>query len=277
MPLVPHVPAAEAEEHAALVVALDAGDLAGADLDRARHVASSCAGCASLVADLAVIRDAMTALPVPVRRRDYRLTDEDAARLRPSGWRRVRDWLAAPGSTVRPLATGLATLGVVGLLLTAGIPSLGSSAAAPEMSSGAGPEMSSGASPQENYGPAAVRPSEAGRPADAGDSFVPSAAQTAAPAPLPSGAPGAVPSAAPSEPAPGALAGPDASPTPPGERNSAAGAPQGSAGEKTAPIGVAADESAPAGVPVALVASMALLILGLGLFLARALARRRSA
>jgi hypothetical protein len=276
MPLVPHVPAAEAEEHAALVVALDAGDLAGADLDRARHLAGSCAGCAALVTDLAVIRDAMTALPVPLRRRDYRLTEEDTARLRPSAWRRMRDWLAAPGSSVRPLATGLATLGVVGLLLTAGIPSLGSSAAAPEVSSGAVPANSSGASPQENYGPAAVSPTEAGRPADAGSSFVPSAAQTPAPEPLPSGAPGAVSNAAPSE-APGAIAGADASPTPPGERNSAAGAPQGSAGEKSAPIGVAADTSAPAGVPVALVASAALLILGLGLFLARALARRRPA
>jgi hypothetical protein len=130
MPLVPHVPAAEARQHADLVVALDAGDLVAADLGRAMALVASCPGCAALRDDLAAIRTALGALPAPARRRDYRLTDEDAARLRPTAWRRFVGWLRAPGTSVRPLATGLATLGIAGLLLTAGLPGLGGGPAA---------------------------------------------------------------------------------------------------------------------------------------------------
>jgi hypothetical protein len=113
-----HSPAAAAAEHAALIVALDAGDLDGRERDAAATLASSCAGCASLLADLGTLRAATAALPVAPRTRDYRLTDADAARLRPSTWRSLVRWLAAPRSSVRPLAGGLAALGVAGLLLT---------------------------------------------------------------------------------------------------------------------------------------------------------------
>ena len=113
-----HSPAAAAVEHAALIAALDAGDLAGIERDRATSLAGSCAGCASLLADLAVIRAATATLTAPPRRRDYRLTDADAARLGPSAWGRLVGWLGAPRSTVRPLAGGLAALGIAGLLLS---------------------------------------------------------------------------------------------------------------------------------------------------------------
>jgi hypothetical protein len=112
-----HSPAAAAAEHAAVIVALDAGDLTGSERDRAARLAAACAGCAALLADLALIRAATAALPAPRRTRDYRLTGADAARLRPSAWRRLLGWLGAPRSTVRPLAGALATLGIVGLLL----------------------------------------------------------------------------------------------------------------------------------------------------------------
>ena len=66
MPLAPHTPAAEADDHAALIVALDAGDLAGADLDRApgarrvlRRVRARSLG------DLAAIRGALPDAPGP--------------------------------------------------------------------------------------------------------------------------------------------------------------------------------------------------------------------
>ena len=118
-PVAQHSPVTAAAEHATLVVALDAGDLAGADRDRALALAAACAGCASLLGDLAAIRAATAALPAPARRRDYRLTDADAARLRPSPWRRFVHWLGAPQSTVRPFAGALATLGIAGLLLGA--------------------------------------------------------------------------------------------------------------------------------------------------------------
>ena len=113
-----HSPAAAAAEHAALMVAFDAGDLAGRERDTAATLAGACPGCASLVADLALLRAATAALHARPRTRDYRLTDADAARLRPSAWRSLLRWLAAPGSSVRPLAGGLAALGIAGLLLT---------------------------------------------------------------------------------------------------------------------------------------------------------------
>jgi hypothetical protein len=113
-----HTPAAAALEHAALIVALDAGDLAGRERDRASTLLEACAGCASLMADLAVLRAATAALPTTPRTRDYRLTDADATRLRPSAWRRLLEWFAAPRSTVPPLAGGLVALGIAGLLLT---------------------------------------------------------------------------------------------------------------------------------------------------------------
>jgi hypothetical protein len=113
-----HSPAAAAAEHAALIVALDAGDLAGRERDTATTLAGTCAGCTSLLADLAVLRAATAALAATPRTRDYRLTEADAARLRPSTWTSLIRWLAAPRSSVRPLAGGLAALGIAGLLLT---------------------------------------------------------------------------------------------------------------------------------------------------------------
>jgi Meckel syndrome type 1 protein len=118
VPVAQHSPVTAADEHATLVVALDAGDLAGADRDRALALTAACAGCASLLGDLAAIRAATAALPAPARRRDYRLTEADAARLRPTPWRRFVHWLGAPQSSVRPLAGVLATLGIAGLLLS---------------------------------------------------------------------------------------------------------------------------------------------------------------
>jgi hypothetical protein len=71
--------------------------------------------------------------PITARPRDFRLTAEQAARLRPSGWRRVVGAFAGPGlAFTRPLGVGLATIGLAGLLLgNVSLPSLGGSAAAP--------------------------------------------------------------------------------------------------------------------------------------------------
>jgi hypothetical protein len=136
--VVAHTPASAAHDHDALVVALDAGDLAAPDRERAERLVTSCAGCAALREDLATIRGALATLPVPARRRDYRLTDGDARRLRPGLWPRLAGWLAAPGSSVRPLATGLATLGAVGLLLTAGLSGVVAPGAVPAAEDAAG-------------------------------------------------------------------------------------------------------------------------------------------
>ena len=163
-----HSPAAAAAEHAALIVAFDAGDLAGRERDDAATLASTCSGCASLLADLVVLRAATASLPSTPRTRDYRLTHGDAARLRPSAWRSLARWLAAPRSSVRPLAGGLAALGIAGLLLTT----------TPGILGGAATSL-----------PATGAPAAAQAPVDAaagavGDSALPAASAASSTAPL---------------------------------------------------------------------------------------------
>jgi len=271
MPPAPHSPAGAAEDHAALIVALDAGDLAGAELRAAESLGASCTGCAALVHDLAAIRGAMTALPVLPRRRDYRLTNEDAARLRPSGRRRLVEWLAAPGSAVRPLAAGLATLGVVGLLLTSGLPGALSGFG----SAGAAPLMAPAEAPFGNAAPGGPAATELQ------GSYAPAAAPSGAPPALPSGAPGndsgTTPTAAPA-PAPAAVpgggeagvAGEAATADPTVARTLSTGTADGSAESAKA----AGRDAVPA-VPLPALASLALLAAGLALLVGRSIARRR--
>jgi hypothetical protein len=248
MPLVPHVPAAEAPEHAALVVALDAGDLEMADLGRAETLVASCPGCAALRDDLAAIRDALAVLPVPARRRDFRLTEEDAIRLRPSGWRRLAGWLGAPGTAVRPLATGLATLGIAGLLLTAGLSAFGGPAALAPMSA---EDQAAGGEPLAGQGTRTSSETESTDPE----------VQPVAPGEVP--APGLA-----GEPSPAALGSGD----PPALTNDGEAREYGSGGKDAA-----VDASATPGPPAPVVVSVALLAAGLALFVASVLARRRTA
>jgi len=269
MPLAPHTPAAEAADHAALIVALDAGDLAGPDLDRARALAVSCAGCAVLLGDLAAIRGALPALPVPPRRRDYRLTDEGAARLRPTGWRRALEWLAAPRSSVRPLATGLATLGVVGLLLTAGLPGFaGGAATITTDQERVEAPAAGGAGEADDYtttGPApALEPTAAPAPAAT------EAAPWATGAPEAVGAPGAT--AVPDETEPAVMAPGEPSPEVAGERNTTTGTADDAGDAKLTETGTANDGL----LRVGLLLSLVLLASGIALFVARALALRRA-
>lgn len=116
-----------------LVASLAAGDLAGADRDHAAAQIASCADCATLHADLIAIARATAVLPPAVAPRDFTLSPEQAAALRPTGWRR----LVAAMSGSRPLMSrqlgiGLATIGLAGLLVSV-LPTvqLGSSAALP--------------------------------------------------------------------------------------------------------------------------------------------------
>ena len=241
-------PDLHADEHALLIAALQAGDLAGAERTRAETLRAGCPACADLFADLEVLRAATHALPAPRRTRDFRLTDEDAARLRPRGWRRVLDWLAAPSSTVRPLATGLATLGVAGLLV-ASMPGLlgsfGSVGAAPVTA----PEMTGATA--KGAGSAAATTIPALGPGTMSDGTQELATHNPADAGGMFGyaTPGAVPA-----------------PTAAGDRN-AAEAPSGSA---------AGVPSTSAGPSLAVVVSLGLLAAGIGLFLARWAARRLS-
>jgi hypothetical protein len=169
-----------------LVAALAANDLVGADRDRAIALTHSCAECALLHDDLLALARATAAAPPPIatRPRDFTLTPTDAARLRPNGWRRL---VAAASSwrsiASRPLGVGLATIGVVGLLvgnvniqLSLG----GASAGAPlgattSVQGGAAPAASAGTGASEDAvrgsskGAASLAP-EAANPVSAGQS-----------------------------------------------------------------------------------------------------------
>ena len=96
-----------------LVAALAAGDLAGTERDGPSRLTDSCTECAALHADLrrdrSRDRDASrrrSAAP----RRDFRLTPEQAASLRRTGWRRFVP-AGAAGAFTRPLGVALATFG----------------------------------------------------------------------------------------------------------------------------------------------------------------------
>lgn len=138
-----------------LVAALAADDLNATDRDHALELIRSCAICAELHDDLIAIARATAAAPAPSSRtRDFQLSPADAARLRPSGWRRLLGGIGAVRlATSRPLGVGLATLGLVGLLIgNAPVLSLGS-AAAPTLTSGsAGGAPRSAGDTRENEG-----------------------------------------------------------------------------------------------------------------------------
>ncbi len=116
---VPTTPASHATHDELLLAAFAAGDdLAPADAARAKALEVDCPSCTALVVDIRDLMAATATLPAPARRRDFRLTDADAARLRPAGWRGL---VAAFGDArlafTRPLAAGLVTAGMAGLLL----------------------------------------------------------------------------------------------------------------------------------------------------------------
>ena len=126
------IPASHADHDPLAVAAHAAGDATGSELDDALALVAGCADCAALHHDLRAIALAMPALPAPVRTRDFRLTPEQAASLRPPAWRRLLAPLAGPRfAFAGPLGTGLATLGIAGFLLagTVGMPLAGTAAA----------------------------------------------------------------------------------------------------------------------------------------------------
>ncbi len=107
---------------------------------RLAPVLDLCVRCVGLYVDLLAVTAALPMSAVPVRPRSFTLTAGDARRLRPVGW---RGWWSAVGSArdtvTRPLAVGITTLGLAGLLLTA----------APTLSVGLGWAATSSAAPPE--------------------------------------------------------------------------------------------------------------------------------
>ena len=118
--------AAHARHDTSIVASLAArsGDLDDAETSAARNQVASCQACADILADLVALQVALPASATPRRPRDFRLTPDDARRLHRSGWRRFLGWIGSPRDGYsRPLAIGLTTLGLAGVLL-ASIPSM---------------------------------------------------------------------------------------------------------------------------------------------------------
>jgi hypothetical protein len=181
---VPTIHDAAPDHDETLIVRLAAEDLHGREAEAARARVAECSACAELLEDIRAITAATAALPGPRRSRDFRLTGADVARLRPVGWRRVLGLFNQPTlAFTRPLATGLATLGIVGLLVTVLPGGFGAGGAAmfsatggtvaesggavgapaplaPEASAarGAAPSAVTAASPSQVPGPAAANP-----------------------------------------------------------------------------------------------------------------------
>ena len=114
----PHLPASHADHDPLAIAAYAAGDATGPELDDALALVAACGDCAALHHDLRAIAAALPALPAPARTRDFRLTPEQAASLRPAGWRRLLAPFAGPRfAFAGPLGAGLATLGLAGFLV----------------------------------------------------------------------------------------------------------------------------------------------------------------
>ena len=88
-------------------------------------------------------------MPAPARTRDFRLTPEQAAELRPKGLRGLLATLSGPRfSFATPVGTGLAALGIVGVLVASGglpVGSGGTAAPQPETPSPENDQPASGA------------------------------------------------------------------------------------------------------------------------------------
>lgn len=157
-----------ATDHAGHDLALIAGhaadDVLDADRSAAQSLLASCATCAEIHADLVAIAAATRVVPAPaIRTQDFRLSPEQAARLQRGSWlRSILRPFAGTGSSVRPMAAAFSSLGVAGLLVAMVLPGMLSlSASAPQErdTAGAAPVLTGvPANAPEPGGPAAASP-----------------------------------------------------------------------------------------------------------------------
>jgi hypothetical protein len=238
------------------VAALADRDATGEEAMRAQAQVAGCTECATLHAELVSLATATRQLPAIERPRDFQLRPEDARRFRPN---RIRRLLGSFGTArdgfSRPLAAGLTTLGLAGLLLgiLPGTLSFGGAASAPGGSE-------AGSAPQQ----------EIQQTQGAADSAAPAAAE------------GDAPAAQPGSSQPTDRMGFDngdgtiAAPAPSGanlynQRDESDGGPVAIAGEPESLTTLSEDSS---GVSQLIVISGTLLIVGLGLFALRWTSRR---
>jgi anti-sigma factor RsiW len=273
--------ASHASHDTLLVASLVDHGVVAPERDAAERLIAACGLCAALHDDLVALSAATRTMPTPARPRDYTLTAEDAVRLRPRGWRRlIGTFGTSRDAFSRPLAVGLTTLGLAGLLV-ATVPSVLPGGSATSRSTvGAAVGNSSGEASNAPGGPLDVSGSApeagSGGRAPGADAAAPSG-DFAGPVLAPSRAPVGVGSSQ-----PGAADQALRQSAAPGQGDAAGGSSKGTgaaSGEPTdasaSPAGRTLGQNA-SGIPALIVASGALLIVGLGLFLIRWAARRRA-
>lgn len=283
-----------------LIAAHAAGDLDDVRRLEAARLVASCSECALLFRDLQAVQAAVAEMPPARRRRDFRLTEAEAARLRPRGWRRFLVPLSGPRfAFTQPLGAGLAMVGIVGLLV-ATVPGILQTASPATILSTVGSAVVPQASSADRVA-GAGQPAPTAGPSVGAEAITGSAASAAPSAPVP-----VTPQVGLLVPAPSASAGPEkmtspmvgslgAAPTPPAVAPPSS-ATSGGAGAPVSPNTGGQGPAAAAGPsgrgtfggPVApgpgpvpapgpqpfVVASVALLILGAALFAGRLAARR---
>jgi hypothetical protein len=97
-----------------LIARYAADDSYASEVDEARAQIAACTDCAALADDIRLVSRSMATVPVPARPRDFRITADQAERLRGSWLERVMRRFAAPGlGTLRPVAGVAMSIGLV--------------------------------------------------------------------------------------------------------------------------------------------------------------------
>ena len=133
----PHLPDSQHPDHdLELIAAYAAGDATGPSSSAPPRSSPRAGTAPRSTTTCARSRPPMPTMPAPARTRDFRLTPEQAAELRPKGLRGLLATLSGPRfSFATPVGTGFAALGIVGVLVASGglpVGSGGSAAPQPE-------------------------------------------------------------------------------------------------------------------------------------------------
>lgn len=154
-PMTSHPPIRAADDHAAhdrqLIVANACGDLGAEEARQAEVLVGQCRRCAALDRDIRLGPSLTAHLAAPSRPRDFRLTADDAERLRGSTLRRLLRRLGGPGlAPLQPLASAALAVGLLLVVTTTALPGFFAGAgAAPALESR---QTDDGASVTGQYG-----------------------------------------------------------------------------------------------------------------------------
>lgn len=116
-----------------LLIRLAADDLSGAERPAAEALRAGCKECAALVRDVERIARATADLPAPSRRRDFRISGEQARIARGTVIGRLLERLAAPSlGILQPLGAAAVAIGFLLVVVGMGLPSMGGASPAGE-------------------------------------------------------------------------------------------------------------------------------------------------